>query len=61
MDQQGISELSDEELELLTKGGKMWEKGSTDKRRTGLLGDLKNVFNALAGGAHIEKNKFGET
>ena len=61
MDQQGISELSDEQLKLLTKGGKMWEDGSTNKKRGGLFDDLKNVFQALAGGAHIEKNQFGET
>ena len=62
IDQRGI-ELSQNDLKELNKGGKMWEKGATtgDKRKLGLLSDLGNVFKALSGGAHIEKNKFGET
>ena len=62
VDQRGI-ELSKNDLKELNKGGKMWEKGATtgDKRKLGLLSDLGNVFKALSGGAHIEKNKFGET
>ena len=62
IDQRGI-ELSQKDLKELNKGGKMWEKGATtgDKRKLGLLSDLGNVFKALSGGAHIEKNQFGET
>jgi len=53
---------SDEELALLAKGGHMWEKGAKSKsNKLGFFGDLMNVFEALSGGAHIEKNKFGET
>ena len=61
MDQRGIEELSEDELKLLTKGGKMWESGSTNRTDKGLLDRLSNVFGALAGGAHIEKNIYGET
>lgn len=62
MDQRGIDELSEEELELLDRGGQMWESGSTEKEnKKGLVGDLFNVFKAFSGGAHITKNKYGET
>eukprot|EP01041_Mallomonas_annulata_P003328 gene3328-6586_t len=55
MDQRGISELSDEDAELLSRGGKMWETGSTSQSRSwGVFGDLKNLVNALSGGAHID-------
>ena len=51
-----------EELELLDRGGQMWESGSTEKEnKKGLVGDLFNVFKAFSGGAHITKNKYGET
>lgn len=61
VDQRNIS-LTDEDLELLERGGKMWESGSKEKQqRGGILGDLFNVISALSGGAHIAKNKFGET
>lgn len=60
MDQRGL-ELSEDDIKALTKGGKMWESGSTTERTQGLFGNLKNVFTALSGGAHIEKNEFGET
>ena len=40
----------------------MWESGSTEKEnKKGLVGDLFNVFKAFSGGAHITKNKYGET
>ncbi len=64
LDQRGIELSSEEvqrELQALARGGKMWEEGSTSERSKGLLGNLKNVFDALSGGAHIEKNEFGET
>ena len=62
MDQRGIDSLSAEEIKALDKGGKMWEKGSkSQKNSLGLFGDIANVLTAFAGGAHIEKNKFGET
>lgn len=61
IDQRGI-DLSDDDLKELNKGGKMWEKGATtSESKMGLLSDLSNVWKALAGGAHIEKNKYGET
>ena len=51
-----------QELESLEKGGTMWEAGSKEKQnKKGLLGDIFNVLKAFSGGAHIEKNKFGET
>jgi hypothetical protein len=50
MDQRGIESLSEGELENLSRGGQMWEKGSTtQKRKFGLLGDVMNLFGALAG------------
>jgi hypothetical protein len=62
MDQRGLEELSDEELELLENGGRMWEKGAkTQKRKFGVFGDIMNVLSAVAGGAQIEKNEYGET
>ena len=40
----------------------MWEKGAkTQKRKMGVFGDLMNVLSAVAGGAQIEKNEYGET
>ena len=51
-----------EELELLDRGGQMWESGSTKKEnKKGLLGDIFNVLKAFSGGAHITKNEYGET
>lgn len=62
IDQRGIDELSEDELKRLEKGGKMWEKGSkSNEPKTGFLGEVVELFKALNGGAHIEKNKFGET
>ena len=54
--------MSEDDLMALSKGGYMWEKGAkAQKRSFGLLGDLMNVIGAVAGGAQIEKNEFGET
>ena len=39
----------------------MWEDGSTSQKDKGLLSKITNLFGALAGGAHIEKNEYGET
>lgn len=62
MDQRGIRSLSEDDLAALEQGGKMWEKGSKDREnKLGLFGDLANLLGALSGGAHIEKNKYGET
>jgi len=62
MDQQGIKELSDDDLIAIARGGSMWEESSTNRRnQLGFLGDLTNALFALFGGAHIEKNKYGET
>ena len=62
MDQRGIDNLSEEELELLEQGGRMWEDGSKEKKnKNGALGDIFNALKALSGGAHIEKNEYGET
>ena len=62
MDQRGIEELSEEELDLLNKGGSMWEQDSKSKvNKKGFVGDLINVIKAVSGGAQIEKNKYGET
>ena len=33
----------------------------TSKNKFGILSDLSNLWKALSGGAHIEKNEFGET
>jgi hypothetical protein len=61
VDQRGL-DLSDDDLKELNKGGKMWEKGATTaESKMGLFSDLSNVWKALSGGAHIEKNKYGET
>ena len=46
----GISELSNDELNALTKGGYMWEKNAVSQTRTfGIFGDLINVLKAVAG------------
>ena len=58
--QRGIS-LSDSDKSELAKGGRMWEEGSTSKNSGGLLQNMKNVVEALSGGAHISKNEYGET
>ena len=58
IDQQGISSLSESEISSLNRGGKMWEAGSkSQSRKWGLLGDLKNLANALSGGAHIDNEE----
>ena len=61
IDQRQISELSEDDLKQLERGGKMWEKGSISTTKKGFFGDALELFKALSGGAHIEKNKFGET
>jgi hypothetical protein len=56
------STLSKDDISALERGGVMWEPNSTtQKNRFGLVGDLIRVFEALSGGAHIEKNQYGET
>jgi hypothetical protein len=52
MDQKGIDELEQNELEALQKGGEMWEKGVKDKgsKRFGLFSSLMDVAEALSGG-----------
>jgi len=62
MEQRNVTQLSSKELKRLNKGGKMWEKGVLEqKQRGGILGSLFNAIGAVAGGAQIEKNKYGET
>jgi hypothetical protein len=61
MDQRAIDELSLDDVKALQKGGKMWEKDAKQVNKLGLVGDVMKLFGALAGGAHIEKNEFGET
>ena len=62
MDQRGITELTEEELEKIGKGGTMWEEKDTETRRkSNFFGDITNLISALSGGAHIVKNEFGET
>jgi hypothetical protein len=61
MDQQGVDKLSENELSELSKGSTMWESGAKTQRKKGLLADFGNLWGALSGGAHIEKNEFGET
>lgn len=35
---------------MLSKGGRMWEEGSTtQKRKFGVFGDILNIINAVAG------------
>ena len=58
--QRGLS-LSDSDKNKLAKGGRMWEEGSTSKNSGGLIQNVKNVMEALSGGAHINKNEYGET
>ena len=62
MEQRGLNDLGKEEKQKLERGGRMWEKNSlTEKNRLGIFGDILSVMTAFVGGAHIEKNKFGET
>jgi hypothetical protein len=50
MEQRGIKELSMDELELLTRGGKMWEEGSKSKvNKKGIIGDIFNALKAVSG------------
>ncbi|KAG5188825.1 hypothetical protein JKP88DRAFT_25051 [Tribonema minus] len=57
VDQKHLS-LGDEDLAELTKAGMMDSK-STSRRSRGWAGDIADVFNALKGGAHIQRQKDG--
>ena len=62
MTQRGIEELDEEDRKELTKGGTMWESGAlSQENKIGIWGDMFNLWRAFWGGAHIVKNKFGET
>lgn len=64
MDTYNMDDLSDEELEDLAQGAQMWEsdaKNDDKNKSKGFFGDLVNLLGAVGGGAHIEKNEFGET
>ena len=61
MDQQGIDELDEARLRELSQAARMWEPTAKPRRSFGLLGDLGTLWTALSGGAHIVKNKYGET
>lgn len=57
-------ELCEEDLADLSRGGTMWEDGAKDRQNSkkgGFVGDLFNALSALTGGAHIVKDKNGET
>eukprot|EP00638_Chattonella_subsalsa_P002838 CAMPEP_0117758670 /NCGR_PEP_ID=MMETSP0947-20121206/15536_1 /TAXON_ID=44440 /ORGANISM="Chattonella subsalsa, Strain CCMP2191" /LENGTH=89 /DNA_ID=CAMNT_0005578941 /DNA_START=280 /DNA_END=549 /DNA_ORIENTATION=+ len=58
VDQQKLS-LNQYDIDDLAQGGTMWEQGVTKKKSKGILGDLGDVFKALAGGAHIERKEDG--
>ena len=51
--------LSEEELLDLSKGGTMWEEGSTKQKEKGFLDGLTSLFGSLAGGAHIVRQEDG--
>jgi len=57
----GSNQLTDSELQALEKGGTMWESESKETNKLGKVGDIFSLAKALLGGAHIVKNKFGET
>lgn len=58
MDQRGEA-LSDEDLERLSKGDKMWEDGATTKKnKLGVLGDVSNALTALFGGKYFMTQLF---
>ncbi|CAM9804993.1 unnamed protein product [Ectocarpus fasciculatus] len=57
VDDQGVT-LDDEEVQELAQSG-MMDQDSTSKKSKGLLGDIKDVFGALSGGAHIVKRDDG--
>ena len=59
-DQRGVK-LTSKEVNDLSRGGRMWESGSTDKKSGGLIKNIGNVVEALSGGAHIKKDKYGRT
>lgn len=47
-----------QEVQELAQSG-MMDQDSTSKKSKGLLGDMKDVFGALSGGAHIVKREDG--
>lgn len=51
-------DLSEEEVARLAEGGEMSEAEKGRKSR-GLLGDMKELFGALGGGAHIVRKEDG--
>ncbi len=53
--------LSEEELMDLSKGGTMWEEGSTRQstKGKGILKEISSLFGSLAGGAHIVRQDDG--
>lgn len=54
----GITELSEEELQHLSRGGRMWEKNATKKKnKLGTLGDVFNLFEALAGALNFPSHE----
>ncbi|CAM9614479.1 unnamed protein product [Ectocarpus sp. 8 AP-2014] len=57
VDDQGVT-LDDEEVQELAQSG-MMDQDSTSKKSKGLFGDMKDVFGALSGGAHIVKRDDG--
>ncbi|CAN0035693.1 unnamed protein product [Ectocarpus sp. 13 AM-2016] len=57
VDDQGVT-LDDEEMQELAQSG-MMDQVSTSKKSKGLFGDMKDVFGALSGGAHIVKREDG--
>ena len=55
-------ELDEDDINALKKGGTMWETGAKTKNsKGGVIGDIFNALTALGGGAHIVKDKNGET
>ncbi|CAM9196580.1 unnamed protein product [Ectocarpus sp. 6 AP-2014] len=57
VDDQGVT-LDDEEVQELAQSG-MMDQDSTSKKSKGLFSDMKDVFGALSGGAHIVKRDDG--
>lgn len=47
-----------QEVQELAQSG-MMDQDSTSKKSKGLFGDMKDVFGALSGGAHIVKRDDG--
>lgn len=55
--------LNEDDLRDLERGGRMWEEGSKTRtsKKGSIIGDIFNALSALSGGAHIVKDKNGET